>query len=68
MSEILSRCVILNRRNSHSRLEVEKVTLLDLCSAVLLAGHFVTEEQQAVRKNGDSCSCRVKMSFSLCKI
>ena len=28
---VSSRCARLNRRNSHSRLEIEKMTLADLC-------------------------------------
>ena len=31
---VSSRCARLNRRNSHSRLEVEKMTLVDLCVKV----------------------------------
>ena len=32
-----------------------------------LPDHFVTEQQQTVRRNGDSCGW-IKMTFSLCKI
>ena len=36
---VLSRSARLNQRNSHSRLEIEKMTLADLCFKGLV-GHF----------------------------
>ena len=54
MPEILvsSRCARLNRRNSHSRLEVEKVTLVDLwCNPILRVMEGVASLADAIYVN-----------------
>ena len=41
---VSSRCARLNRRNSHSRLEIEKITLADLCCNDVAKEVFVKED------------------------